>query len=48
MPDTEKNKHEAPLTLVEASQLVFLDQRKLRFFKHGATLRLTVEDDRSH
>ena len=35
-------------SLVEAAQLVFLDLGKLRFFKHGATLRLTVEKDRSH
>lgn len=38
---------ETPVTLVEASQLVFLDPKKLRFFKHGATLRLTIEEDRS-
>jgi hypothetical protein len=38
---------ETPATLVEASRLVFLDPKKLRFFKHGATLRLTIEDDRS-
>jgi hypothetical protein len=35
-------------SLVEAAQLVFLDLKKLHFFKHGATLRLTVEEDRSH
>src|SRR5262249_386579 len=38
---------ETPATLVEASKLLFLDPKKLRFFKHGATLRLTIEDDRS-
>jgi hypothetical protein len=38
---------ETPATLVEASRLVFLNPKKLRFFKHGATLRLTIEDDRS-
>jgi hypothetical protein len=38
---------ETPVTLVEASKLVFLDPKKLRFFKHGATLRLTIQDDRS-
>jgi hypothetical protein len=27
--------------------LVLLDPKKLRFHKHGATLRLTIEDDRS-
>lgn len=42
----EKSK-EAPATLVEASKLVFLDAKKLRFHKHGAILRLTIEDDRS-
>ena len=36
------------MTLVEASQLVFLDVNKLHFFKQGATLRLTVEGDRSY
>lgn len=39
---------ETPATLVEASKLVFLEPKKLRFFKHGATLRLTVEEDRSY
>jgi hypothetical protein len=37
-----------PLSLVEASRLVLLDPRTLRFLKHGATLRLTVEADRSY
>jgi hypothetical protein len=37
-----------PLSLVEASRLVLLDAHRLRFLKHGATLRLTVEDDRSY
>ena len=45
---TKANQHESPVTLVEASQLIFLDVKKLRFFKHSATLRLTVEDDRSY
>lgn len=36
-----------PLSLIEAAQLVFLDAKKLRFSRHGATLRLTVADDRS-
>ena len=44
----EDTQPEASITLVEASQLVFLDVKKLRFFKHGATLRLTVEADRSY
>jgi hypothetical protein len=34
--------------LAEAAQLVFLDPRKLRFFKHGAVLRLIVEEDRCY
>jgi Domain of unknown function (DUF1854) len=38
----------APVTLVEAAQLVFLDVKKLHFFRHGVTLRLTIEDDRSY
>ena len=46
MADAEpKLHHEASL---ETAQLVFLDLKKLRFFKHGVTLRLTVEEDRSH
>ena len=48
VPPREENKKEAPVTLVEASHLVFLDPKRLRFFKHGATLRLTVEEDRSY
>jgi hypothetical protein len=39
---------EAPITLFEASRLVFLDSSTLRFLRHGAVLRLTVEGDRSH
>src|SRR5437879_8901516 len=45
MPDTETKTSESP---AEAAQLVLLDLRKLHFFRHGATLRLTVEEDRSH
>jgi hypothetical protein len=45
---TPENAKEIPATLVEASQLIFLNPKKLRFFKHGATLRLTIEDDRSY
>ena len=48
MSVNEEKQPEAPVTLFEASQLVFLDARKLRFFKRGATLRLTVEEDRSY
>ena len=39
---------ETPATLIEASRLMFLNAEKLRFFRHGATLRLTIEDDRSY
>jgi len=46
MSTTEKPK-ETPASLIEASKLVFLNPKKLRFFKHGAALRLTIEDDRS-
>jgi len=35
-------------SLAEAAQLIFLDPRKLRFFKHGATLRLILQEDRCH
>lgn len=38
----------APATLVEASQLALLDPRRLRFHKHGAVLRLTIEVERSY
>jgi Domain of unknown function (DUF1854) len=48
MSANEEKQIEAPLTLAEASQLVFLDVKKLRFFKHGVVLRLTVEEDRSY
>jgi len=44
---TLENTKQTPATLVEASQLIFLNPKKLHFFKHGATLRLTIEDDRS-
>ncbi|MBI4664160.1 MAG: DUF1854 domain-containing protein [Verrucomicrobia bacterium] len=44
----DRDRQENPVTLVEASQLVFLDVTKLRFFKHGSTLRLTVDGDCSY
>src|ERR1043165_2768240 len=44
---TIEKQNEAPATLIEASKLVFLNPKKLLFFKHGATLRLTIEEDRS-
>lgn len=37
-----------PLTLAEAAQLKFLAPAKLRFFKAGATLRLTIENECSY
>ncbi len=48
MPANEENPPETPVTIVEASQLVFLDVKKLRFFRHGVTLRLTIEEERSY
>jgi Domain of unknown function (DUF1854) len=48
LPIIEEKLPENPVTIIEASQLVFLDVKKLRFFMHGATLRLTVEGDRSY
>jgi Domain of unknown function (DUF1854) len=48
MSASEEKQPEATTTLVEASQLVFLDAKRLRFFKHGAVLRLTIEEDRSY
>ena len=41
-------RHETAATLVEASRLVLFEPAKLRFFKHGALLRLTVQNDRSY
>jgi hypothetical protein len=37
-----------PASLSEASALPLLEVAKLRFLKHGARLRLTVEGDRSY
>lgn len=45
MTDTDT---QAPESLAEAAKLVFLDPRKLRFFAYGATLRLTIDEDRSY
>ncbi len=36
------------MSLVEASRLGFLEPAALRFIRHGARLRMTVEGDRSH
>ncbi|MCW8131225.1 MAG: DUF1854 domain-containing protein [Planctomycetota bacterium] len=47
MADEPKAPAEAPVSLAEAAQLVLLDPKKLRFFRHGDSLRLTVADDRS-
>ena len=47
MTEAEAKAPDAPVSLVEGAQLVFLDLNKLRFFKHGVTLRLTIEEDRS-
>src|SRR5205085_10298268 len=48
MTDTEAKTPDAPGSLVEGARLVFLDLKKLHFCKHGVTLRLTVEEDRSY
>ena len=48
MPAADAHTPQGPVTLVEASQLIFLDATRLRFLKHGATLKLTVDDDRSY
>ncbi len=48
MPANQEKPQETTVTLIEASQLVFLDVKKLRFFRHGATLRLTIEEDCSY
>ncbi|MBM3835057.1 MAG: DUF1854 domain-containing protein [Verrucomicrobia bacterium] len=44
----DAKKPEPAVTLLEASQLIFLDAKKLRFFKHGVALRLTLDEDRSY
>ena len=36
---------EESLTLTEASELRYLDPKTLRFFRHGATLRLIIEEE---
>ena len=46
MEETQTKIRQA-LTLTEASELRYLDPTALRFFRHGATLRLTIEDERS-
>jgi hypothetical protein len=48
MPDAKAKSADAPVSLVEAAQLVFLDLKRLHFFRHGVALRLTVEADRSY
>jgi Domain of unknown function (DUF1854) len=47
MSENESSIQEAP-TPVETSDLQYLEPRKLRFFRHGAALRLTVEDESSY
>lgn len=53
LPDMNHASPQAPRAtgedaLLDASRLVLLDARKLRFWRLGATLRLTIEDDRSY
>src|SRR5579871_4939332 len=38
---------EQALAPTETVDLCYLDPKKLRFFRHGATLRLTIEEERS-
>jgi len=38
---------EQALAPTETTNLRYLDPQKLRFFRHGATLRLTIEEERS-
>ena len=40
-------KSAVPMSLVEASQICFLDPQKLKFFKVGAVLQLTVAGEKS-
>jgi hypothetical protein len=40
-------KADQPMTLAEAAQLKLLDASKLKFFKAGAHLRLTIENEMS-
>jgi len=47
LPELDSNGGHA-LAPVETADLRYLDPRKLRFFRHGATLRLTVEEESSY
>jgi hypothetical protein len=47
MSETEP-KPDSASTLTEAIELRYLDPKKLRFFRHGATLRLMLEDECSY
>src|SRR5438093_423393 len=40
--------HDTKASIAESAQLIFLDPSKLRFLRHGATLRLIVENDCCH
>jgi hypothetical protein len=46
-PETPERAAQAPAP-VETVDLRYLDPAKLRFFRHGAALRLTVEDEASY
>jgi hypothetical protein len=48
LPDHEEPASGSPLSLVEASQLVFLDAKRLNFTAHGMILRLTIEAELSY
>ena len=47
MTATEPKVHPQAAAPIETADLRYFDPKALRFFRHGATLRLTVEDDRS-
>lgn len=40
--------NDTPLSLIEASRIVLLDPSKVRFSRHGSSLRLTLEGDCCH
>jgi len=42
----DANDTTVPMPLAEAAELVFLEPAKLHFSRHGATLRLVIDDDR--
>ena len=43
--EVSNSEQKQPMSPAEAAQLRILEPKKLRFFKAGATLRLTIEDE---